>query len=270
MSNDLNAKILKIIKVSPELFIFRVAPVEWELAEFSPGQYTTIGLPGSAARDQLSDDEDKKPDPEKIIKRAYSIASSSVEKEYIEFYITMVRSGSLTPRLFNLKEGDPIFMSPKNKGLFSLAQAPEECNLLLMATGTGLAPYISMVRSIFTCSTNRKFAIIHGARHSWDLGYRSELETLANAYHKFAYLPVISRPDEEPEGWDGHTGYIQDVWNSGIVAEKWGLKPAPADTHVFICGNPTMVETMSELMQQDTFTEHSRKNPGSLHVERWW
>ena len=108
-------------------------------------------------------------DANRMIRRAYSIASSSLARNYLEFYVALVRSGELTPRLFSLRVGDPIWLGRKITGMFTLDQVPADQNVVLVATGTGLAPYMSMIRTELTTSCRRRFAIIHGARHSGKL-----------------------------------------------------------------------------------------------------
>ncbi|MBI3794434.1 MAG: hypothetical protein HY280_06865 [Nitrospinae bacterium] len=114
--SQLNAVLLKRVEVAPGLIILSVKPDGWKLPVFEPGQYAVLGLSGSALRTDLSDPETEALPADKIIKRAYSIASSSKENEYVELYITLIRSGSLTPRIFALKEGDKIFLADKFKG----------------------------------------------------------------------------------------------------------------------------------------------------------
>jgi ferredoxin--NADP+ reductase len=97
VSSELNAIVVQRIEVSPGLVILRVVPEGWELPDFEPGQYAVLALPGSAPRTTISDPENKPSPPEKLIKRAYSIASSSKAKEYVEFYVSLVPSGQLTP-----------------------------------------------------------------------------------------------------------------------------------------------------------------------------
>ena len=172
----LNARVVQKIEVTPSLIILRMVPEGWALPEFNPGQFAVLGLPATAPRCSLSEEPDKVPDdPNKLIKRAYSVASSSVIKEYLELYIALVPSGQLTPRLFCLEPGDPVWLGSKFSGLFTLDQVPEEMHVIMVATGTGLAPYMSMMRTHLVCGGPQKFAILHGARHSWELGYRSEL-----------------------------------------------------------------------------------------------
>ena len=103
---SLNAIVTQRIEISPELIVLRAVPDEWELPAFEAGQFAVLGLQGESARITWSDPEEEPPDPGRLIRRAYSIASSSVAKEYLEFYIMLVRSGELTPRLFSLERGD--------------------------------------------------------------------------------------------------------------------------------------------------------------------
>ena len=270
MPNELNAIVVQKIEVSPGLVIMRVVPEGWELPDFEPGQFAVLGLPGTARRTPVSDPEDPLKNPDKLIKRAYSIASSSKAKEYIEFYVSMVPSGQLTPRLFALRSGDKVWLSPKMHGVFTLDQVEAGRHVAFLATGTGLAPYMSMLRTSLTCGTETQYAVLHGARHSWDLGYRSELMTLRQICSNFTYLPTISRPEKEAAQWTGHSGYLQDLWRSSVLDEKWGFQPSPETTDVFICGNPAMVDDMVEILAGQGFTEHTRKQPGQVHVERYW
>jgi len=271
MPNDeLNAIVSEPIFITSETMILRVRADGWELPEFVPGQFAVLGLPGKAARTSISDLETEAPERDKIIRRAYSITSSSKQKEYLEFYISLVRSGALTPRLFALKEGDRVLLNPNVRGLFTLDQIPDSANVVLIGTGTGVAPYISMIRTSLSANRTRKFTVIQGARHSWDLGFRSELSTQAKLRKNFFYLPTISRPSEETIPWGGETGYVQDIWKRGLVEGEWGFKPTPENTHIFLCGHPNMITSTLELVEKSGFIEDSRKQKGMVHLERYW
>ena len=267
---ELNATVSQPVFVTSETMILRVRTDNWELPEFTPGQFAVLGLPGKSARTEVSDLEIEMPQRDKIIRRAYSITSSSEQKEYLEFYITLVRSGTLTPRLFALKEGDRVLLGPNIRGLFTLDKIPPESNLIMLATGTGIAPYISMIRTSLLSNRKRKFTIIQGARHSWDLGFRSELATLARLSKNFHYLPVISRPSEEITPWGGETGYVQDIWSRRLITEEWGFEPTAENTHIFLCGNPAMISDAVKLVGKEGFKEDTRKQQGSVHLERYW
>jgi ferredoxin--NADP+ reductase len=114
-----------------------------------------------------------------------------------------------------------------------------------------------------------KMMVIHGAANSWDLGYSSELTLLETMFQNFSYYPTITEPDKEPAGWSGDTRFIEAIWQDGVVEKKWGFKPAPENTHVFLCGNPVMVKGMKEELEKAGFTEHKRKSPGQIHIEEF-
>ena len=144
----------------------------------------------------------------------------------MEFYLALVGSGLLTPRLFVLRIGDPLWLGPKITGMFTFDQVPPSVNVVMIATGTGLAPYMSMLGTHLMCGDgNRRFAVLHGARHSWDLGYRSELLNLQHICPNFTYIPTISRPADEPVPWTGHTGYVQEPMDAGCLEASVGVPP---------------------------------------------
>lgn len=268
-SPALNAILTQRIELAAGLAIFRVAPDGWPLPPFTPGQFAVLGLPASAPRVPLSDPEEQE-NPERFIRRAYSIASSSRAREYVEVFANLVRSGELTPRLFALPVGGRLWLGPKITGMFTLRDIPREAHLAMIATGTGLAPYMSMLRTELECGGARKIAVLHGARHSWDLGYAAELYTMQRLCPNFLYLPTVSRPEAEPAPWGGARGYVQALWTSGALERAWGFAPTPANTHVLLCGNPGMIDEMTKILEAQGFRVHGPRTPGEIHVERYW
>lgn len=268
-----NAILDQRIDAAPGLGMFRIAPDGWPLPEFLPGQYAVIGLPASAPRTPLSDPEEKKNGnggPDRFIRRAYSIASSSLAREYIELFVNLVRSGEFTPRLFALEPGGRLWLGRKFRGMFTLHDVPPEAHIAMIATGTGLAPYMSMLRTELQCGGHRKFAVLHGARHSWDLGYTAELFTMQRLCPNFTYVPTVTRPGEELTPWGGARGHVQDLWKGGVLGRAWGFKPTLRNTHVFLCGNPGMIDEMTRLLEGEGFRVHEPRAPGEIHVERYW
>jgi ferredoxin--NADP+ reductase len=266
-----NAIVTQRIEITPELIKMRVVPQGWELPEFTPGQFATLGLPGTTVRFGTELPEERAPkNPEKLILRAYSIASSSVAKEFVEFYIGLVHTGSLSPRLLGLRPGDKLWMSEKFKGMFTLSELPEGFNAVLIATGTGVAPYMSMIRTEIAGGLKRRFAVFHGAYHSSDLGYHSELQTLDTVSEQFTYLPTLSHPHEEQVPWNGHTGFVQKLWTDGVLDKAWGFHPTSDNTHVFLCGHPLMIEEMTEILVNEGLVKHSKREPGQIHAEQYF
>ncbi len=267
LTGELNCRIIQNVQVSPIMRIIKVSPEGWKFPEFESGQFVALGLTPDSERCKEATDEHSAPKPEKLIKRAYSIASASTE-DSLEFYITLVHSGQLTPRIFNLEIGDKIFMGKKAVGMFTLDQVDDERNVVLIATGTGVAPYMSMLRSNALRRKGR-IMVIHGAANSWDLGYSSELKLLANMFPNFSYYPTITDPAKEPTGWDGDTRFIQEIWDGGIAMEKWGVETTPDNTDFFLCGNPKMVDGMKSALEKQGFKEHKRKEAGQIHAEEF-
>lgn len=267
---EFNATVTQRVEISPGLIILRIKPMGWELPEFTPGQFAVVGLPGINARYQMAAPEAEPVDADKLIKRAYSIASSSVAREYLELYVSLVSSGALTPRLFALNPGSNLWLSPKFSGLFTLKEVPSDQHVVLISTGTGLAPYMSMLRDELVCGGNRHFAVLHGARHSWELGYRAELRTMDRMCANMTYVPSISRPEDEPVEWKGQAGRLQEVWKRQPFKGLVGFTPTPESSHIFLCGNPSMIESMVEILADEGYREHKRGEPGQVHVERYW
>lgn len=256
----LNATLIRRIEITRDLLIFHIRPDE-PIHDFLPGQYVALGLPGSAPRRSDMPAEIVPHDPEKLIKRAYSIGSSPNERAYLEFYLAVLPQGALTARLAALPEGGRLYCAPKISGAFTLHDVPDSANLVLVATGTGLAPFLSMIRTPATWTPCRKITIIHGVRYVPDLAFQDELLALAEKNRNFRYFSVVSRPDEK---YRGEKGYVQRFLNEGSVVLE------PTTDHLFLCGNPAMIEDMETLLKPRGYTEHTRKHPGNLHLEKYW
>lgn len=258
----LNATVVKRINLTNDLVILHVKP-DAGVPDFIPGQYVALGLPGNAARPQGSPPDKEQHAPDKIIKRAYSLGSSPNEKDYYEVYFAILPDGALTSRLASLKEGDRLFAAPKIVGHFTACDVPSHCNLTLVATGTGLAPYMAMVRTDETWTPDRKVTIVHGVRYHRDLGYRKELLSMTRDQSRLSYYAVVSREDPQEKGI--RRGYVQHLFEDGTLPLN------PSQDHVFLCGNPAMIEDMEKLLMSKGYVLHSKKHPeGTLHVEKYW
>ena len=267
-TSQYNATVVGREEINPQLIILRVQP-DSELVSFVPGQFAVLGLLGTEPRIAEAFPEEGVSNPTKLIRRAYSIASSSAERRYLEFYLSLVSSGELTPRLFALRHGGRVHLAPKVGGFFTLDRVPPGKAVLLIATGTGLAPYISMLRTMLIHDSKRKFIVLHGARYSWDLGYRAELESLARIRPNLTYIPSITRPGEDPH-FMGQNGRIQTLLEQGVVESLSGLLLDPGLADVFLCGNPEMIRKVKSLMVARGFVPDDGKESGSLHVEEYW
>lgn len=215
------------------VFRFRVA----EPLRFTAGQYTTIGV---------------KCDGE-VIERPYSIVSSPYEPS-LEFFIELVPGGLFTPQLWKLKPGAIIQIRRRVVGNFTLDSSSDRH--LMIATVTGVAPFISMLRTRHFDdergnSKHDQFLIIHGASCSADLGpYRNELEQLGREGW-ITYVPTISRPWVEPN-WHGEIGRVEDIVRKH--ADQLGF--SSANSVAYACGHPQMVENVKRVITRARYLEH--------------
>lgn len=255
-----NATVIRRQNVTDELMLLHVLP-DAGITDFEPGQYVALGLPGSAPRPEHFPAETVVHKPEKLIKRAYSIGSSPAEKGYLEFYIAIVPEGALTSRLALVREGDRLHAAPKITGTFTAHSVPENENLILVSTGTGIAPFMSMVRTPSIWTAGRKITMIHGVRYAKDLAYRQELLELAARRPEFSYFATVSRSDAE---WNGERGHVQALFDSGKIALDSQVD------NVFLCGNPAMIDDIEKRLTADGYVVHSKRTPGRLHLEKYW
>lgn len=265
---SLNATLIERDDLTDELAIIRVRPDTGGVPTFEPGQYITIGLPDDnlgpapAASHRASAQQ-------RLIRRAYSIASSSNQRDWLEFYVVLVRDGRLTPHLWEVPVGGRVWVDQKAKGRFTLQDIPTNKDLVMVCTGTGIAPYMSMLRTYRGQDRWRRFVVIHGVRLAQDLGYRQELEQAAAQDPAVIYIPTATR---EPEGsdWQGMRGRVQAVLEEQTYRRLTGDPFTPERCHVFLCGNPTMIVSVQPLLETKGFVTQTARTPGNLHFERYW
>jgi len=236
-----SARIVERRNISADLLVVHVDP--GGDFRFAPGQYATLGVVT----------------PEKHYERAYSIASAPHER-FMEFFIELVPQGELTPKLFSRKVGDEITLRKVAKGRFTQDTASGRTNHLLIATVTGVAPFVSYARSLYQqwkdgkFSGEHKFFLLEGASHSLELGYREELERLSNEVPWFSYSSTISRPWEDPS-WNGETGRVDDLVRK--YADHWNL--APDNATAYLCGHPAMIDNVKGILHRRGWEQGSMR-----------
>lgn len=275
MSDDvLNATVIYRKDYTPELAVVRVAADGGGVPAFEPGQFCTIGLPriepAPAGVPPVPAVEGAKPRP-RLIRRAYSIASSAKIRDYYELYIVLVPEGKLTPRLWALGVGGRLWMDSKAGGHFTLEGIPAGKDLVMISTGTGLAPFISMLKTYREDQPRRwrRLVIIHGARVEPDLGYRDELEVLAKLDPSFVYIPLLTR-EQAGSPWKGLRGRVQTALEPETYKRLVGAELSPAEAEVFLCGNPDMIEDVRVRLEGRGFVTQKPGVAGTLHFERYW
>ena len=271
-NSPFNATLLKRVDLNDELAVFHVKPDTGPIPSFEPGQFATLGLlPGPEDDPPVNPDSPsaKRKGP-RLIRRAYSIASPPSQTDHMAFYIVRVDEGKLTPKLWRLEPGDPIFLGEKIAGKFTLTPVPEGKDLVMIGTGTGLAPYLSMYHQYRGTGRWRKFILIEGCRLARDLGYLRELEQTAQQNEDFIYLPTVTRePDDAP--WPGLRGRVNTAIEPERYQELVGTPLTPEHCHVFLCGNPQMIDQCEANLIERGFVTEDRKHPeGNIHLERYW
>lgn len=260
---EYNATLVERIDLTSKLAIFKIRPDEaWAGAGpwFVPGQYMTIGL-NNEARPELGS-----------VRRPMSIASAPEELGTVEFYIRYVThpesDNPLTHLLWKTKASERIYLRNKPVGKFTLADTVGDADPRLMvfvAAGTGLAPFVSIVRSQVLrdpAADLSRFVVLHGASYPADLGYVEELESYRAK--GLRYMTSVSRPKESPD-WRGDVGRVEDYFLPERLAElenRLGLEPggfAPDRVAVFICGlQGTIGQTITRLVPRG-FVPETRK-----------
>ncbi|MCM8811524.1 MAG: FAD-dependent oxidoreductase [Candidatus Omnitrophica bacterium] len=176
----------------------------------------------------------------KLIRRAYSIASPPEEKDHVELIIKLVEGGVVTNWFWSLKEGDRF----RVHGPFGKFVLPEQIDfdIVFVATGTGIAPFRSMIRHLLPAGFNKWVWLLFGSRYDKMIPYHKEWVALSRDYPNFIYIPTISRPSAQ---WPGEVGYVQ------TKIEKFF--PDPAGKRVYICGLNDMIQAVQEVCLKQGF-----------------
>ena len=203
--------------------------------------------------------------------RAYSIASPNYE-EHLEFFSIKVPNGPLTSRLQHLKVGDELIVSRKPTGTLLIDDLLPAKNLYLFSTGTGLAPFISIVQDPETYERFEKVVLIHGVREVSELAYADFFEKVLpeneffgeEVKQKLIYYPTVTREAFRNQG------RLTDLIENGKLFEDIGLPPLdPANDRVMICGSPSMLKDSCDLLDKRGFKESPRiGEPGDYVIER--
>ena len=232
-------------EVTPTLWIMRLIPEERLI--FAAGQYVTIGLPYGS----------------RMIERPYSMVSSPGER-VLEFFVELVPDGKLTPALYDMTAGSRVFLRRLAKGRFLFDRQSGHSKHFMLASVTGIAPFLSMVRELVATadqggSVRHTITLLHSASTPGEFGYREELQAHAARHRWLRYVPTISRIWLAPE-WRGETGRAEDVLRKYLDAAGC----SPADTSVYLCGNPSMIENARGILMRAGFGKDSIKE------EEYW
>ncbi len=295
-SSSYNATLTYVRVQNPELWVIRVTPDE-PMEPFPAGRYTHLALGYWEPR---ADDASEDFDPEsgrwdRLARRAYSVSSSMVtdddtlvepHPDEVEFYIVRVpphleEIPALTPRLFKKSVGDRLHMSPKFTGHYTLEGVGPDDNVVFLATGTGEAPHNKMTAELLRNGHRGRLLSVACVRYRRDLAYTEQHASVEARFDNYRYVALTTR---EPEN-EGHKVYIQDYIETGRLESDLGAPLDPANTHVFLCGNPLMIGLPSwdgatpifpdtvgvcQLLHDRGFSIDRTGLRGNVHYEEYW
>lgn len=225
---------------------------------FAPGQFARIGLAKENGE---------------TIWRAYSIVSAPHEL-FLEFFLLVVPTGEFSSRVGRFNVGDTMLVEQVPQGFLTVdrfKQPGREQDLWLLATGTGLAPYVSMLRDDEVWKRFENIVVVLSVRERHDLGYTEELEQLAadharEGLAKFHFVKTLTRDSLH----GALQGRINTLLESGALEVAAGVKLNDSRSRFMLCGNPEMVETMRRLLKGRGFRMNRKLEPGHIIVENYW
>ncbi len=244
-------KVLSVHRWTPTLFSFTMTrPAHFK---FTAGQFARIGLKVG----------------EELVVRAYSVVSSPFD-ETLEFFSIVVPDGAFTSNLQYLKVGDELYLEKIPYGYLTLAryQQPLPHDLWLLATGTGLAPFLSMLQDFDTWSKYQKINLVYSVRTAAELAYVDRIkeiaETFGEGHNGFKFIPIITRDPSAPLH-----DRLPILIENGELEKSAGIELNPATSHVMLCGNPQMVDDTKEALKRRGLTMN-RRGEGNIAVENYW
>ena len=218
--------------------------------KFVAGQYTKLSL-------SLKNEE---------VARPYSFVNSP-DEEFLEFYSVSVPNGPLSSAMQILKKGDSIKVGPRGNGFLILEEIPHVENIWMLATGTAIGPYLSILKTKDSWDKFKKVVLVHAVRYKKELTYQDTINTLKEEYKdRFIYITYVSREDSEYS----LKGRIPKDISNGVLEKKADLKMKSDNTHVMICGNPEMLKDTTVELKKIGLKKHRRNSPGHITTENYW
>jgi ferredoxin--NADP+ reductase len=243
-------------KWTDNLFSFRTT--RSESFQFIPGQFARLGLMNEETH--------------KMIWRPYSVVSANYDEE-LEFYSIIVPDGEFTQRLKDLTVGDSLYIDKTNYGLLTTDRFENGKHLWFLSTGTGLAPFISIMYDFAVWEHYDKIILVHCARVKEELAYQDLINSFYHheyyaqlARDKLIYVKVLTR---ETEGADIY-GRITDLLLNHKLEDLLNIEISIDDSRVMICGNPQMVDDTRKILANRGLTVSKRGKPGNMAVENLW
>ena len=224
--------------------------VEADIERFEPGQFLNLAYESEAD----------------VLRRAYSLASPPGAP--LSFLVNRVDGGAFSPFLLSREPGDTLLVERKPQGFFTLRYVPPSADLWLVATGTGLGPFLSILAAGEALSRFERIVLVHGVREPSHFAHRAELEALEKAQAgRFKLIRSVTRS----EATDGALrGRVTELMQRGDLERAAGVELSPDRSHLMLCGNPAMTDEMIALLAPRGLARHRVRKPGHITIEKYW
>jgi ferredoxin--NADP+ reductase len=251
MSKWVEGKVAGKRQWNDRLFTLQVAAPE---VSFTAGQFARLALPAPPGS------------KEPMLGRPYSFVNPPQDGPH-EFYFNVLPEGPLSPRLAALEAGEPVWMLERANGFFSMPEVPSAAALWCLATGTGLGPFLSILRTADPWEKFERVVLVHAVRQARDLSYAETISRIgAEHVGAFSFVSFVSR--EAHRG--ALRGRIPDAIADGTL-EAWAGVPLTAENaHAMLCGNPDMGRDTQAVLERRGMHRHRRREPGHVTLETYW
>jgi len=221
---------------------------------FAAGQFGRLALPAPPGS------------KEEMLGRPYSFVNAPGTQPH-EFLFVTVPGGPLSPRLATLAPGDSAWLLRTANGFFSMSEVPDAEVLWCLATGTGLGPFLSILRTPEPWVKFGRVVLVHAVRYGNELTYGDVIAGITGAHPgAFTFLPMVSR-EAHPGALSGR---IPGAIGDGRLESSAGVALTPGNSHAMLCGNPAMVDDTQKALEARGMRRHRRKDPGQITVETYW
>lgn len=224
--------------------------IEAAIEPFTAGQFTKLALEMDG----------------ELVARPYSFINAPDERP-LEFFAIIIPQGPLSSRLAAVDPGDVVYLSPRASGQMTLAGVRDADTLWLLATGTAVGPFLSILKTPEPWRRFGHVVLAHAVRYAPELAYREQIDVIAAAHpRRFTYVPFVSREDTT----FALRGRIPETIQTGKLEAKAGHVLAAQTSQVMICGNPDMVRDTTEVLEARGLRKNKRKEPGHITLETYW
>jgi len=224
--------------------------VNAEVGAFAAGQFAKLALAVEG----------------EMVARPYSFVNAPQERPH-EFYYVTLPEGPLTQRLCKLASGDTIFLAPRPSGFLVLTEVPDAENLWLVSTGTGIGPFLSILKTEAPWQRYRHVVLVHAVRHAEELTYRDCIDTLLARHAQ--QMRMVSFVSREKKSGTLH-GRVPAAIEDARLEAAAGVRLSAKTSQVMICGNPEMVADTTVALERRGMKKHRRRDPGQITVENYW